>query len=145
MSDANKKKRRWYEETDEDRAQYRATFVPHAIIETERSRPSQITICGMVGGVRRFRYVFFDASAPEGTWPRVALEAMWALIHSFYTGRPAATAVPFFGEPTGLTVNYTPDLAVTYDLELNETQRHAAARQLCPIRLRPRGLAGLAR
>ena len=119
--------------------------MPHAIIETERSRPSQITICGMAGGAGRFRYVFFDASGPEDAWPRVALEAMWALIRSFYTDRPAATAVPFFGEPTGLTVNYTPDLAVTYDLALNETARHAAARQLCPIRLRPRGLAGLAR
>ena len=146
MTDPNRKKRRAAElakRAEEERADYRANFVPHAIIETEQRRPSQITIYGMAGGDARFRTVFFDASAPEAEWPRVALEAMRAKLRSFYPDRPEVTAVPFFGEPTGLTVNYTPDLAVTYDLGLNETARHDAARRLGPIRLRPNGLTSL--
>ena len=146
MTDPNRKKRRAAEMAkmaEEARAYYRANFVPHAIIETEQSRPSQITIYGILGGDARFRTVFFDASAPEDAWPRVALEAMWAKLRSFHPDRPEVTVVPFFGEPTGLTVNYTPDLAVTYDLELHETARHDAARQPSPTRLRPKGMATL--
>lgn len=148
MTDPNRKKRRAAElakRAEEERADYRANFVPHAIIETEASRPSQITIYGIIGGHQRFRYVFFDASTPEAEWPRVALGEMWEMIRSFYPDRPEVTAVPFFGEPTGVTVNYTPDLAITYDLELNETAWYDAARRLGPIRFRPKGLDTLVR
>jgi hypothetical protein len=94
--------RRVYFEARE--AEWRASFRPHAVIQTERTVPTQITICGLTGGPDRWLTIFFDTSKPPITFVQQALEAL-------------PTHVPFFGRPLGLIVNYSPDQAVRCDLD----------------------------
>jgi hypothetical protein len=60
---------------EREEAEWRAAFKPHAIIQTERTIPTQITICGFTGGAERWRMIRFDLSRPD---PREG----WAKIRS---------------------------------------------------------------
>src|SRR3954468_16190930 len=53
---------------EREEAEWRSAFRPHAIIQTERTVPSQITICGLTGGARRWLWIGFDLSKPPVTF-----------------------------------------------------------------------------
>ena len=84
----------------EDEA-YRESFKPHAIILTERTIPSQITIYAMTGGSRHRIIPMSDGSSPE----TFAAQARQGL----------PKVVPFLGRSTGFVINYTPDFALRHD------------------------------
>lgn len=117
-------------------ASYCEHFQPHAVIETERDRPSQITFCGLLGGPSGLRALRLDAAEGAQTYARQALEAM--LEQTARWGRDARgrRRVLFFGAVVGVTVNYAPDLAVRYDLELAEVGRSTRARRLGEVVVR---------
>jgi hypothetical protein len=84
-------------------ADWVARFRPHAVIHTERTVPSQITICGLTGGPERWLVIPLDRSQPPVTFAQQALGRL-------------PTHVPFFGKVLGFTVNYAPDQAIRFDL-----------------------------
>ena len=80
-------------------------FRPHAIIATERSIPSPIFVAALIG-VEKILRIDFDTSLPEETYVHQALAQI-----------PEQTIA--FGRPIGVTVNYSLDRAVRYDLNAN--------------------------
>jgi hypothetical protein len=94
---------------DQEEAEWRAAFQPHAVIWTERTVPTQITICGLTGGAERWLVIRFDLSKPPLTFIQQALEALRTRVN------PGGN-VSFFGRALGFIVNYSPDQAVRCDL-----------------------------
>jgi hypothetical protein len=99
---------------EREEAEWRAAFRPHAIIQTERTVPSQITICGLTGGARRWLWIGFDLSKPPVTFVQQALAAMPDKARRAENGKRYVT---FFGEALGFIVNYSPDQALRCDLD----------------------------
>ena len=95
----------------EREAAWRASFKPHAYLVGSQNRPSQITFYGMTGGPERWLKIPLDLSQPPVTY---AVQA-----HEFVAKTPS---VPFFGPTTGFVVNYTPDSAVSFDLDGNPVE-----------------------
>ena len=89
---------------EREEAEWRAAFRPHAIIQTERTVPSQITICGLTGGARRWLWIGFDLSKPPVTFVQQALAAMPDKARRAENGKRYVT---FFGEALGFIVNYS--------------------------------------
>ena len=77
--------------------QYRANFQPHAIWLGERTRPSPVI------GVNR-KPLLLDPALPP-----------WEMVARAVASAPPG--VPLLGRTTGFWLNYTPDLAVRYDLQ----------------------------
>jgi hypothetical protein len=100
----------------EQDAAYRATFRPHAVFLTERSVPSQITICGMVNG-DRLRVVTFDDDIQPDAFVQHVLDQL-------------PEGLPFFGNVTGFAVNYTPDHATIHERDGRITHTLERAYQL---------------
>src|SRR3954454_2227518 len=51
---------------EEAETKWRADFKPHAVIHTERTSPSQITLCGLSGGPERWLVIKLDpAQSPR--------------------------------------------------------------------------------
>lgn len=82
-------------------AAYRASFRPHAVLITERSRPSSIISAMGAGGRRRIDLP--ETVPPEGH-----------LAHVLANLPENGTA---FGRVTGFVLNLTPDSAVRYDAD----------------------------
>jgi hypothetical protein len=78
-------------------------FQPHAIIATERRIPQPIFVAAFVG-VEKILRIDIDTTRPEKTFVRQALKKV-----------PKHTIA--FGKSIGVTVNYSPDRAVRYDLK----------------------------
>lgn len=78
-------------------------FRPHAIIATDRSVPSPIFVAALIG-VQKILRIDFDTSLPEDTYVHQALAQI-----------PEQTIA--FGRPIGVTVNYSPNRAVRYNLK----------------------------
>src|SRR4051794_28011046 len=98
-------------EADEERERaWREAFTPHAIILTERTVPSQITICAFTKG-DRLRCIEIDHTRPRSTFARQALRTMNQRLTK-YGGQ-----LPFYGAPIGLVVNYEPGRAVRFRLD----------------------------
>ena len=57
-------------EREAEKSKWRRGFTPHAIIQTERTVPSQIMICGLTGGVGRWLMIRLDNSKPPITFVR---------------------------------------------------------------------------
>lgn len=91
-------------------ASWRASFKPHAIVLTEHTVPSQVTICGMVGG-ERVRWIDLDLTRPRATFITQAVRELESRLAKLRT-----TSLPFFGRAVGFVVNLTPDCAVRYTL-----------------------------
>ncbi|GEP07494.1 hypothetical protein [Methylobacterium oxalidis] len=106
--------RRLAQEAEE--AAWRASFEPHAVIQTEHTVPTQITFCGLTGGARRWLMISFDLSRPPVTYVRQAVDALPEKTMACSGG---GRAVMFFGRALGLIINYTPDSALRCDLEGN--------------------------
>jgi hypothetical protein len=96
---------------EKEEAEWRATFQPHAVVQTEHKVPTQIIICGMMGGAGRFLVIPFDLSKPPLTFIQ---QAIVGLPEKRENGR---RYVPFFGEALGFIVNYAPDQALRCDLD----------------------------
>ena len=104
---------------------WRAAFVPHAIALTANRCPEPIFVASLLG-VKRLLFIAFDHTKPEHTFPRQALDGLAEKLNREGWG----TLIPAFGRPTGVTVNYTPDHAVAYDLSERPVQILDKARRL---------------
>ncbi len=96
----------------EERA-WRAAFLPHAIILTERKIPQPIFAAAILG-VDRLRRVDFDLKQDPVSYIQPALDGLREKLAGWKSDQ-----IPTFGRPTGLIVNYSPDRAVRFDLEGN--------------------------
>ncbi|GJE44388.1 hypothetical protein [Methylobacterium soli] len=112
----------WELEAEEERrlareaeeAAWRASFHPHAVIQTEHTVPTQITFCGLTGGAGRWLMIPFDLSRPPLTYVQQAVDA---LPEKSMARTGGGRAVMFFGRALGLIINYTPDAALRCDLD----------------------------
>ena len=93
-----------------EEAAWRAVFVPHAVILTERERPTQIFVAAILG-VDRLRRVDFDLTKSPGTFIHQVLDGLREKL-----ARWKSDQIPTFGRPEGVVVNYSPDHAVRFDL-----------------------------
>jgi len=94
-------------------AAWRAAFVPHAVIMTERSFPQPLHIACILG-IERLRRVDFDLSESPVTYIEQALDGVRKKLAGWKWDQ-----IPTFGKPVGVIVNYSPDRAVRIDLEGN--------------------------
>jgi hypothetical protein len=94
-------------------AAYRKSFVPHAIILTERKTPQPIFVAAFIG-VNRLIRVDFDLPANPTTFVQQALRGLREKLAGWKVGE-----IPTFGKPVGVIVNYSPDHAVEFDLKGN--------------------------
>ena len=88
----------------------------------EQFPPSQITICGLVGG-DRLKLIDLDTTKPRWTF----VHQVCRELHRRRQERHDRMAL-FFGAPTGFVINYDPDRAVRYDLA-------GKALEILPVRL----------
>ena len=84
-------------------ADYGESFKPHAVILTERWRPSPIFIYAMTGGARH-RIISFSENSGPNTYAVQAREAL-------------PETVLCLGRTTGYVVNYSPDFALRFNKE----------------------------
>ena len=97
-------------------ALYRRNFRPHAVILTERSRPSPIFAAALLG-VDKLLRLEVDISLPRHTWLQQAVDML-------------PEQVPTFGKPVGVAMNYSPDMAVELDLQTMDVKTLSAAVRL---------------
>lgn len=96
-----------------DDAAWRASFHPHAVIQTERTVPTQLILCGITGGARRWLMIPFDLTRSPITYVQQAVDAVFDKTHARSDG---GRNVTFFGEATGIIINYEPDVALRCSL-----------------------------
>ncbi|WP_162560969.1 hypothetical protein [Methylobacterium durans] len=97
-------------------AAWRASFRPHAVIQTENTVPTQICICGFTGGAGRWLIISFDLTRPPLTYVQQAVDALPKKTMACSDG---GRAVMFFGKALGLIINHSPDAALRCDLKGN--------------------------
>jgi hypothetical protein len=94
-------------------AEWRAAFVPHAVILAERDIPQPIFVAALIGA-KRLLHIEFDNKEPA-TFLDQALEQA--------KDRPgfwnSKETLPAFGRMVGVVINYSPEYAVYHDLEGN--------------------------
>jgi hypothetical protein len=95
-------KRQYWAKVD---AEWRASFVPHAVILTEHRIPTSI-IMAVITGADRHLWVNFEPGSNRITYIKQALRAV-----------KRRSPIMFFGKVTGLIINYSPDNAVHFDLD----------------------------
>ena len=103
--------RRW--EAERAEADWRAAFRPHAVLQTESTVPSSITMCVISGGAERWRIIPLDLSRAPASF---AGQVLAALPDRTEPSTDGARGVTFFGRALGFYVNYTPDRCVRFDL-----------------------------
>ncbi len=96
-----------------EEAAWRAQFVPHAVILTERQRPTQLFVAAILG-IERLRRVDFDLSESPTTYIQQALDGLRGKLVRWNSDQ-----IQTFGKPVGVIVNYSPDYAVSFDLDGN--------------------------
>jgi len=100
----------------EAEAAWRAAFKPHAVILTERDRPSPLFMAACIG-VDRLLRVDFDLAAPPSSFVGQALDGLREKLQRW--GGIEKREITCFGAPIGVIVNYSPDRGVQYDLNGN--------------------------
>jgi hypothetical protein len=105
-------------------AEWRATFIPHAIILGDRKIPTSITMCAISGGPKRWLNIELDLSEPTSTFVQQALAALPGKLN---LGKDGRLTVPFFGYALGFIVNYSPGQAVRYDMKGNAVENLSKA------------------
>jgi hypothetical protein len=95
----------------EQQQRYRDAFRPHGVIICERSIPEPIWLAAVIGVERILRIDFKDGSAPI-SYVRQAIEGLEAKLR-----KGGSSALPAFGLPQGVVVNYAYDKAVEFDVE----------------------------
>ena len=101
-----------------EEAAWRAEFIPHAVILTERERPTQLFVAIFIG-IDRLLRVDFDLTKSPVTFIQQALEGLSQKLARWKLARWKSDQIPTFGRPEGVIVNYSPDYAVSYDLDGN--------------------------
>ncbi len=119
-------------EREANEAEWRKQFRPHAVILTERRIPDQIVICGLLGGAGAYLIIPFDLSRPSATFVNQAVAGLKRKTPVVSISR---RYVPFFGAPTGIVINYSPDLALHCDLDGHPIQWLSAAYRIGQIEL----------
>lgn len=111
-------------------AAWRAAFRPHAIVLTERTVPQPIFVAAIIG-VERLLRMDFDLALPPVSYVSQAQAGIRRKLSEFKSesGR-ISDALPAFGRPVGVIVNYTPDRAIRFDL-------HGNALEILPRAHRP--------
>lgn len=102
-------------------ATWRAAFVPHAIILTERTIPEPICVAAIIG-VDRILRIDFDLTAERSTFVHQAINGIRARVvrwnRNAVPNMPLGSYhLPAFGHVTGFVINYTADRAVRFDLD----------------------------
>jgi len=122
-------------------AAWMASFRPHAVIQTEHTIPTQITICGLMGGAGPRLTIPFDLSQPPVTFVQQAVDA---LPDNTMPRSDGGRGVMFFGKALGLIINYSPDSALRCDLDGKplEALESISARRGPPVLRRPSPLTG---
>ena len=105
---------------------WRTSFVPHAVIVAERSVPEPIFIAALIG-VPRLLLIEFDLQFGETTFPLQAKNGIAKKLAEWGRNDVPAKALPAFGCPIGFFVNYSPDRAVEFDLEMNPIKERTSA------------------
>ena len=107
-----------------EEAAWRAAFVPHAIVMTERSFPQPLHVAAIIG-IGRLKRVDFDLSKSPETFLKQALDGVREKLAGWKWDQ-----IPTFGKPVGVIVNYSPDRAVSYDLDGNAIEASDRAYRL---------------
>jgi hypothetical protein len=121
---------------------WRAAFKPHAIILTERIVPQPIYVASIVG-VERLLRMDFNIALPPVSYAAQALAGIRRRLSEFrIESGSIPDALPAFGRPIGVIVNYTPDNAIRFDLHGNALEILPCAHRLaeCHIAIRDRPL-----
>ena len=105
-------------------AEWRAGFIPHAIILGDRIIPTSITMYAITGGSERWLKIELDLSKPSNTFIEQVLTALPSKLD---LGKDGRLSVRFFGCALGFIVNYSPDEAVRYDLKGNAVENLSKA------------------
>jgi hypothetical protein len=95
-------------------AEWRAAFVPHAVILVERDIPQPIFVAAFIG-TKRLLHIEFD-NKESSTFLDQALEQAKTRPGMFWD---STEVLPAFGKVVGVVINYTPEYAVYHDLEGN--------------------------
>jgi hypothetical protein len=90
---------------------YRDAFRPHANIVCERSTPEPIWLAAIIGIDRLLRIEFAEESAPI-TYAKQALAGVKQKLAKWNS-----PALPAFGRPTAVVINYTCEKAIEFDLD----------------------------
>jgi len=98
-------------------AEYARNFVPHALLKTERTVPSQITICAVTGGPKKWLLVQFEKDSDPATYVSQVI-------------RKLPKGVPFFGKLLGFWINYSPENCVEFDLKGEKIRSHPRAARI---------------
>ena len=86
-------------------------FKPHAVLVTERTVPTQITFCGLMGGPSRFLVIPLDTNKPPVTFVKQTLAGLPD------EDEEGNRSVPFFGLVQGFVLNYALSRAIRFDLK----------------------------
>jgi hypothetical protein len=100
-------------EREAEDARWRASFEPHAIIDTSERIPTSITMVVFGGGPDRWLKIPLDASQSQVTFVTQVLNILPDMVRQESDGR---LGVPFFGHALGFFINYSPDHAIRFDL-----------------------------
>jgi hypothetical protein len=94
-------------------AAYVRDFKPHAMLITEFTRPSQITICVMTGGADRWLRLNFDATQPPETFFAQSLAMIGRNARQTPDGEWKSL---YFGRVLGIAIHLAPSETRYYDL-----------------------------
>ncbi|QGY01579.1 hypothetical protein MMSR116_06420 [Methylobacterium mesophilicum SR1.6/6] len=119
-------------EQEAEDAAWRASFQPQAVILTEHTIPTQITMCGLTGGAKCRRIIPLDLTQSPVTFIQQALDA---LPQQTVAGSDGGRGVLFFGEAFGLIINYAPDAALRCSLKGEPLEVLDKAYRLGEVRL----------
>ena len=119
---------------------WRAAFRPHAIILTERTVPQPIFVAAIIG-VDRLLRIDFDLALPPPSYVSQALAGIRRRLSEFRSESGSVPdALPGFGRPIGVIVNYTPDRAIRFDLDGNALEILPRAHRLAEVYIAIRDL-----
>ena len=110
-------------------AVWRAEFVPHAVVLTERRIPQPMFVAAFLG-IDRLRRVDFDLTESPLAFVKQALDGIRQKL-----ARWGSDQIPTYGRPESVVVNYTPDRAVRFDLEGNAVEVLDRAYRIGEVRL----------
>jgi hypothetical protein len=113
-------------------AAWRRSFRPHAVIQTEYTVPTQITICGLMGGAGPRLIIPFDPFLSPVTYIQQAVDAV---PENTMPRSDGGRHVMFFGKALGLIINYSPDSALRCDLDGKPLEVLTKAYRLGEVRL----------
>ncbi|MGH1575036.1 hypothetical protein ACRAWG_35835 [Methylobacterium sp. P31] len=118
--------------SEAEEAAWRKSFRPHAVIQTENVVPSQITICGLMGGAGPRLIIPLDRSQSPITFIEQAVNA---LPRHTLPRTDGGRHVMFFGKALALIINYSPDHAIRCDLEGRPLEILKKAHRIGEVRL----------